>query len=80
MPELYIKKIITKHYLTAIMTELRVSIKVKLIISIDTFYAPTESREDIETKDAQNKRRLKKLRYSQPYVFIALTELIRKNT
>jgi hypothetical protein len=46
------------------MTELRVSIRAKLITSIDTSYTPTESREDIETKDAQDKRRLKELEYS----------------
>jgi hypothetical protein len=50
--KLYIKKIIIKYYLTAVITELRVFIKIKLIIFIDTSYIPTESREDIETEDA----------------------------
>jgi hypothetical protein len=52
MPELYIKKIIIKYYPAAVITELRVSIKGKFIISIDIFYTLTESREDIETEDA----------------------------
>jgi hypothetical protein len=52
MPELYIKKIIIKYYLTIIIIKLKVFIKIKSVISIDTSYAPTESREDIKTKDA----------------------------
>jgi hypothetical protein len=64
IPELYIKKIIIKYYLAAVITELRVFIRVKLITSINTSYTPTESREDIKTEDAQNERRLKELKYS----------------
>jgi hypothetical protein len=52
IPELYIEKIIIKYYPTAVITEPRVSIKAKLITFIDTSYTPTESKEDIETKDA----------------------------
>jgi hypothetical protein len=63
IPELYIKKIIIEYYLTAVITELRVFIRAKSIISIDTSYIPTESREDIKTKNAQNKRCFKKLEY-----------------
>jgi hypothetical protein len=63
MPELRIKKIIIKYYLTAVITEPKVSIRVKLIISINTSYTPIKSREDIKTKDAQNKRYLKELKY-----------------
>jgi hypothetical protein len=51
MPELYIKKIIIKYYPAAVITELRVSIKIKLITSIDTSYTLTESREDIKTRN-----------------------------
>jgi hypothetical protein len=36
--ELYIKTIIIKYYSTAVITELKVSIKAKLIISIDISY------------------------------------------
>jgi hypothetical protein len=61
--ELYIKKIIIKYYPAAIIIKLRISIRVKLITSIDTSYAPIKSREDIKTKDAQDKRRLKELKY-----------------
>jgi hypothetical protein len=64
IPELYIKKTVIEYYPIIIIIELRVSIKVKPITSIDTFYAPTESREDIKIKNAQNKRRLKELEYS----------------
>jgi hypothetical protein len=52
MPELYIKEIIIKYYLTAVIIKLRVFIKVKLITFIDTSYTSTKSREDIKTKDA----------------------------
>jgi hypothetical protein len=52
IPELRIEKIVIKYYPAAAITEPRVSIKAKLIISIDTSYTPTESREDIETEDA----------------------------
>jgi hypothetical protein len=51
MPELYIKKTIIEYYPTAIIIKLRVFIRVKPIISINTSYAPTESREDIKTKN-----------------------------
>jgi hypothetical protein len=47
-----------------LITEPRVSIKVKLIISINTSYTSTESREDIKIKNAQNNRRFKELEYS----------------
>jgi hypothetical protein len=50
--ELYIKKIIIKYYPAAVITKLRVSIKVKSITSIDTSYTLTKSREDIKTKNA----------------------------
>jgi hypothetical protein len=50
-PELYIKKIIIKYYPAAVITESRVFIKAKLIIVINTFYIPTESRGDIEIKN-----------------------------
>jgi hypothetical protein len=52
IPELYIKKIIIKYYLTAVIIELRVFIKTKFIIFIDIFYTPTKSKEDIKIKDA----------------------------
>jgi hypothetical protein len=64
IPEPRIKKIIIKYYLAAVITELRVFIKVKLIIFINTSYTLIKSREDIEIKDAQDKRRLKELEYS----------------
>jgi hypothetical protein len=63
IPELRIKETVIEYYPAAVITEPRVSIKAKLITSIDTFYAPTESRENIETRDAQDKRRLKELGY-----------------
>jgi hypothetical protein len=47
-----IEKIIIKYYPAAVITELRVSIKAKLIIFIDISYTPIKSREDIKTKDA----------------------------
>jgi hypothetical protein len=51
IPELRIKKIVIEYYPAAAITEPKVFIKTKLIISIDTFYTPTENREDIETED-----------------------------
>jgi hypothetical protein len=79
IPELYIKKIIIKYYPTVVIIKLRISTKAKPIISIDTSYAPIKSREDIKTKDAQNKRRFKELGYSQPYVSVTLAESMGKN-
>jgi hypothetical protein len=64
MLKLYIKKIIIKYYPAIIIIKLRVSIRAKSIISIDTSYTPIKSRKDIKTKNAQNKRRLKELEYS----------------
>jgi hypothetical protein len=52
LPELYIKKIIIKYYPTAVITKLRILIRVKLIIFIDIFYALIKSKEDIEIRDA----------------------------
>jgi hypothetical protein len=52
MPKLYIEKIIIEYYPAAIITKLRVSTRVKSITSINTSYTPTESREDIKTKNA----------------------------
>jgi hypothetical protein len=52
IPELYIKKIIIEHYLTIIIIKSRVFIKIKLIISINISYIPTESRKDIMIKNA----------------------------
>jgi hypothetical protein len=46
MPELRIKEIIIKYYPAVIITEPKVSIKIKFIIFIDAFYIPTESRKD----------------------------------
>jgi hypothetical protein len=80
MPELYIKKIIIEYYPAVVIIKPRVFIKAKLITFIDTSYAPTESREDIKTKNAQNERRLKELGYSQPYVSVTLAESMGKNT
>jgi hypothetical protein len=51
IPEPRIKKIIIKYYPAAVIIESRVSIRIKLIISINTSYTPTESREDIKTKN-----------------------------
>jgi hypothetical protein len=62
--KLYIKKIIIKYYPAAVITEPRVSIKTKFITFINTSYVLIKSREDIKIKNAQNKRRLKELRYS----------------
>jgi hypothetical protein len=63
IPEPYIKEIIIKYYLTVVIIKPRISIKAKLITSINTFYTLIKSREDIKIKDAQDKRRLKKLEY-----------------
>jgi hypothetical protein len=63
IPELRIKKTVTEYYPAAVITEPRVSIKIKFIISINIFYTPTKSREDIKTKDAQEYRRLEELKY-----------------
>jgi hypothetical protein len=52
IPEPRIKEIVIEYYPAAVITELRVSIRAKLITSIDISYAPTKSREDIETEDA----------------------------
>jgi hypothetical protein len=51
MPELYIKEIIIEYYPAAIITELRVFIKTKLIISIDTSYILIKSKEYIKTRN-----------------------------
>jgi hypothetical protein len=64
IPELYIKKIIIEYYPAAVITEPKVSIRIKLIIFINTFYILTESREDIKTGNTQEYRRLKELKYS----------------
>jgi hypothetical protein len=50
--ELYVEKTVIEYYPAAVITEPRVSIRAKPITSIDTFYALTKSREDIETEDA----------------------------
>jgi hypothetical protein len=50
--ELYIKEIIIEYYLTAVITEPRISIKVKLIIFIDTSYISIKSKKNIEIKGA----------------------------
>jgi hypothetical protein len=52
MPELYIKKTVIEYYPAIIIIKSRISIRAKLITSIDTSYAPTESKEDIKTKNA----------------------------
>jgi hypothetical protein len=64
IPELRVEKIIIEHCPAAVITELKVFIKTKLVISIDIFYIPTESREDIKTEDTQEYRRFKELKYS----------------
>jgi hypothetical protein len=51
MPELRIEKTVTEYYPTAVITEPKISTRIKFIISIDTSYTPTESREDIKTED-----------------------------
>jgi hypothetical protein len=51
IPELRIKKIIIKYYPTAVIIEPRVFIKTKFITSINIFYTPTESRDNIKTED-----------------------------
>jgi hypothetical protein len=40
-----------KYYPAAVITEPKVSIKAKFIISIDVFYTFIKSREDIKTRD-----------------------------
>jgi hypothetical protein len=49
--ELYIEKIIIEYYPAVVITELRVFIKIKFIIFINTSYIPIKSREDIKTRD-----------------------------
>jgi hypothetical protein len=63
IPKPRIKKTVIKYYPAAVITELRVFIKAKLIIFINTFYIFIKSKEDIETKDTQKYRYLKKLEY-----------------
>jgi hypothetical protein len=40
-----------EYYPAAVIIEPKVSIKIKLTISIDTSYTLTENKEDIETKN-----------------------------
>jgi transposase InsO family protein len=79
MPEPRVEETVTEHCPAAVMTEPRVSTGAKLVTSIDTSHAPTESREDIETGDAQDERRLEELGYPQPHVSVALAESMGKN-
>jgi uncharacterized membrane protein len=51
MPELYIKETVIEYYPAAVITEPRVFIKAKLIISIDAFYILIKNREDIKTEN-----------------------------
>jgi hypothetical protein len=51
IPELYIKEIVIEYYPAAIITELKIPIKIKLIIIIIISYIPTKSKEDIKTED-----------------------------
>jgi hypothetical protein len=64
IPELYIEKTVIKYYPTAVITELRISIKTKFIVFINTSYTLIKSKEDIKTKDTQEYRRFKELKYS----------------
>jgi uncharacterized membrane protein len=63
IPKPYIKKTVIEQYPTAVIIKSRVSIKAKFIIFINTSYILIKSRKDIETKNAQNNRRLKELKY-----------------
>jgi hypothetical protein len=51
MPEPRIKKTVTEYYPAAVITEPRVSIRAKLITSINTSYTPTKSKENIKTRN-----------------------------